>query len=97
MAEVTVEELGGGRYRVHVSDGAVSTVHTVRVPPTLPDTVGLAGTALVERSFAFLLEREPAGAILRDFSLEQIGHYFPEYEQTLRRSVTGGADPPRPR
>jgi hypothetical protein len=41
-------------------------------------------TALVERSFAFLLEREPATSILRSFDLPVIGRYFPEYEATIR-------------
>jgi hypothetical protein len=42
-------------------------------------------TALVERSFAFLLEREPPGSILRAFDLLEIARYYPEYEATIRR------------
>ena len=40
--------------------------------------------ALVEASFAFLLEREPPGSILRAFDLPEIGRYFPEYEAEIR-------------
>lgn len=40
---------------------------------------------LVRESFVFLLEREPATSILRDFSLEVIGRYFPEYPSAIRR------------
>jgi hypothetical protein len=40
---------------------------------------------LVERSFAFLLEREPPGSILRSFDLLEIARYFPEYEATIRQ------------
>jgi len=41
-------------------------------------------TDLVRRSFAFLLEREPPGSILRSFDLPAIGRYFPEYERDIR-------------
>ena len=41
-------------------------------------------TDLVERSFAFLLERESPGSILRAFDLMEIARYFPEYEATIR-------------
>ena len=34
---------------------------------------------LVEESFRFLLEREPAGSILRKFAISDIGRYFPDY------------------
>jgi hypothetical protein len=42
---------------------------------------------LVARSFAFLLEREPAGSILRRFNLSVIQSYFPEYEAEFRRRI----------
>jgi len=38
---------------------------------------------LVRRSFEFLLEREPAGSILRRFALKDISRYFPEYEAEM--------------
>jgi len=50
-----------------------------------------AGTdeaSLVRESFAFLLEREPATSILREFELTVIGRYFPEYEREIRRRLT---------
>jgi len=40
---------------------------------------------LVERSFEFLLEREPPESILRSFDLAVIQSYFPEYDRTFRR------------
>jgi hypothetical protein len=46
-------------------------------------------TDLVERSFAFLLEREPPSSILRSFDLPVIGRYFPEYETGIRRRTSG--------
>jgi hypothetical protein len=39
---------------------------------------------LTRRSFDFLLQREPAGAILRRFDLSVIQRYFPDYDRTLR-------------
>ncbi len=42
---------------------------------------------LVARSFAFLLEREPPGSILRRFDLSAIERYFPEYDQEINRAA----------
>jgi hypothetical protein len=39
---------------------------------------------LVRKSFEFLLERESNASILPSFDLPVIGHYFPEYENTIR-------------
>ena len=41
--------------------------------------------SLVERSFEFLLEREPPNAILPRFDLSVIQQYFPEYDAAFRR------------
>ena len=75
--------------------GRTVSTHSVRVPAA--DLARLApGSAspedLVERSFAFLLEREPPGSILRAFDLGVISRYFPEYESEIRR--TGGSGRP---
>jgi hypothetical protein len=40
---------------------------------------------LVERSFAFLLEREPSSAILATFDLSVIQRYFPDYDDAFKR------------
>jgi hypothetical protein len=64
------------------------------VPPGLAETLGCAGVGdaeLVRASFGFLLEREPAVSILRQFSLDVISRYYPEYGAELRRYV---AHPP---
>jgi hypothetical protein len=71
--------------RILQGDRQVSA-HEVRV--TKGDLERLApGSAdpsdLVERFFAFLLEREPPGSILRTFDLPLIGRYFPEYEAEI--------------
>jgi hypothetical protein len=38
---------------------------------------------VVRLSFEFLLKREPASSIMREFSLDVIQRYFPEYEDEL--------------
>jgi hypothetical protein len=40
-------------------------------------------TRLVEESFRFLLEREPASAILRKFAVSDIKRYFPDYPDQM--------------
>ena len=49
------------------------------------DPAAAEPTALVEDSFAFLLEREPPSSILRTFDLPVIGRYFPDFEASIRR------------
>ena len=74
---------------IREGDGIVSE-HEIRVAPE--DLGRLAPSApdptdLVERSLAFLLEREPPTSILRSFDLPVIGGFFPEYEATIRRGA----------
>ena len=40
---------------------------------------------LIKRSFEFLLEREPKESILREFNLNVISKYFPEYEKEIKK------------
>jgi hypothetical protein len=90
VAEVTVAEETTGTYTVTVVDGARTSRHTVRVPAGLPEALGCARvpvTELVCRSFSFLLERESPASILRVFGLEQIGDYFPDYPEVIRRAL----------
>ncbi|HET7704008.1 MAG TPA: hypothetical protein VFK35_11455 [Candidatus Limnocylindrales bacterium] len=72
-----------------IRDGGAASEHEVRV--TQADLARLAPGAvdprdLVERSFAFLLEREPPSSILRRFDLPVIGRYFPDYEASIRQA-----------
>ena len=43
--------------------------------------------SLVEKSFEFLLEREPNTSILRSFELSVIERYFPEYVTEIRKML----------
>ena len=80
----------GWVFEVDVSEPGSQTVHRVTLSKT--DYERLAeGKAppetLLERSFEFLLQREPKESILRRFDLTKIGFYFPEYEREIRRSL----------
>lgn len=92
MSRIEVEALGGERFRVRVR-GAEQTGHEVTARAADVQRYGgdVAAEALIEASFAFLLEREPASAILRRFELPVIERYFPEYPQAMRERFTRGA------
>ncbi len=81
---------GPGVYQVEVRQGSTSTEHRVTVPAAMLDDLGLTGideTTLVQESFAFLLEREPASSILGRFDLPVISRYFPEFEAEIRHRL----------
>ena len=86
MGRIEVEPAGDGRYRVTVDDGHTSTAHLVAAGAKVLETLGMADAdpeRVVRESFVFLLEREPASSILREFSLDVIARFFPEYPQEL--------------
>jgi hypothetical protein len=74
---------------VSVDHAGLHTRHSVTVSRADLDRWG-GGTereeveSLVARSFDFLLEREPANAILASFDLSVIQRYFPEYDSAFR-------------
>ncbi|HKJ76994.1 MAG TPA: hypothetical protein VKA64_07305 [Gammaproteobacteria bacterium] len=72
--QVTVEGPPRTTHRVTVDPADYERLSDGRVPPE----------TLVERSFEFLLEREPNTSILNRFELPVIGRYFPEYENEIR-------------
>lgn len=85
---VSVNPEGDRRFRVEVEGSGANTVYAVEIPEGLAEQLGWGDgpeADLVRASFDFLLEREPPGSILRQFSLEVIGGYFPEYQTEMRR------------
>jgi hypothetical protein len=71
---------------VTVSEQGSRTLHTVHVNEAYWDRLVGASVPverLVEKSFEFLLAREPKESILRSFDLAVIARYFPEYEQKI--------------
>lgn len=80
----------GWTCRVLVGDAAHGRQTQYEVLVSHDDLARLAPGALrpddlVERSFDFLLRREPKESILRRFDLPVIGRYFPDYEASIRR------------
>jgi hypothetical protein len=65
--------------------GGRSFTYTVYVTASDVERLGRGKTVedLVERSFTFLLEREPASSILREFQLTDVERYFPEYPRVI--------------
>ena len=90
MTEITVEDIsgdGGGLvFSVTVSEGGGSSEHRVMLGREYYErlTQGRATPReLVEKSFMFLLEREPKESILGSFDLSVIERYFPEYPEKI--------------
>jgi hypothetical protein len=79
--DIAVTPRGARGFEV-VIDG--SSRHRVTVPASFGDD---DLERVVRVSFEFLLEREPASSILREFSLDVIGRYFPEYPDELPRRL----------
>jgi hypothetical protein len=84
MADIKVEPIDEGAYRVTVEESGFSSTHEVTVPEEqaarYPD---LATEQLIEASFRFLLDREPKESIMSRFDIGVIPRYFPEYESRL--------------
>jgi hypothetical protein len=90
---VHVVAMGPEQFGVQVTEGDITTSHEVTVPTDVLDEAGIAaaeddadglGERVVRETFAFLLEREPATAILRTFSLHDVARYFPEFFGELK-------------
>ncbi|OGT80425.1 MAG: hypothetical protein A3H91_07485 [Gammaproteobacteria bacterium RIFCSPLOWO2_02_FULL_61_13] len=79
---------------VTIQEAGARTQHEVRLcPATWPRLQSLHHdpAQIVRAAFCFLLEREPAAAILPRFDLREISRYFPEFEQELPRYLTAAA------
>ncbi len=86
VIDVSVRDEPGGWIADVTVRGATTTRHVVRISRADHERYGGGDPAdLVQRSFAFLLEREPNTSILRDFDLGVIERYFPEYASAMRR------------
>jgi hypothetical protein len=91
MADISITPLAPRAFRVDVREGQRETAHQVTVPERLGERLELREEDLervVRESFRFLLEREPAASILRQFSLSDISRYFPEYPSELARRLS---------
>lgn len=82
---------GGWRCLVRLGSDADAAEHEVTLDrATLEDLApGATPDMLVAASFRFLLEREPADAILRRFELPIITRYFADFPDEIRRRMAG--------
>ena len=92
MSEITITAMEPDHYGVQVREGDTTTSHRVTVPPALIEDLVLGDVdreLLVRETFEFLLEREPATAILDEFALDDVARHFPEYYDELQARVAG--------
>ena len=84
---VSVEPIEADDFLVEVS-AASSTRHRVTLTDAYWNQVWngrMTKVEIIERSFAFLLERESNVSILSSFELPVIQRYFPDYESAAAR------------
>lgn len=86
MNTIEIEKISETTFQVTVVSGS-TTKHTV----TLQNDYYLKLTGgrtdpetLIQKSFKFLLDREPNTSILRSFELPVISRYFPEFEGYIK-------------
>jgi hypothetical protein len=92
VAKIEVQDVGKGEFDVRVIERGSRSSHRVTLKPE--DYQRLTGgkvkaQELVRRSFEFLLENEPRESILGQFDLNVIGRYFPNFEQEIKRRISG--------
>ncbi|MGH8986715.1 MAG: hypothetical protein ACRDY6_23025 [Acidimicrobiia bacterium] len=90
MSEITITELEPGTFDVQVEEGHETTSHRVRLEADFLDEAGLDAVereVVVRETFEFLLEREPASAIMSEFGLDDVQRFFPDYVEELTRRV----------
>ncbi|MFM9913168.1 MAG: hypothetical protein ACKVN9_06530 [Methylophilaceae bacterium] len=90
-ATINVKKLDETSFEVTVQ-GHTATTHIVTVSAQYAAKLSAGRVSvevLVNRSFDFLLQREPNTSILRRFDLPLIGQYFPEYERSIVEMLDG--------
>ena len=78
---ISVTAKGQDTFEVVVTTQSTTT-HSVTVTDaihTKPTNGKISKETLLQKSFEFLLEREPNTSILSQFKIEVISQYFPDY------------------
>ena len=86
---ITVEAIDNNTFKVSVSKDS-TTEHVVLLNDRFHQDVTnnkLTKTALITKSFEFLLEKESNQSILKKFNLEVISQYFPEYIDEIKKLI----------
>ena len=86
---ITVEAINNNSFKVSVTKDS-TTEHIVLLNDRFHQDVTnnkLTKTALITKSFEFLLEKESNQSILKKFNLEVISQYFPEYIDEVKKFI----------
>ena len=86
MASIKITEIEKDNFLVEVSD-KMKTSHNVLITDKTYKKLtngAISKFELVERSFQFLLDREPNTSILTNFEIQIISHYFSDYANCVR-------------
>ena len=87
MASIKITEIEKDKFLVEVSDNVKSSHNVVisdKVYQELTNSM-ISKYELLEKSFAFLLDRDPNTSILTNFEIQIISHYFSDYTNCVRR------------
>ena len=86
MASIKITEIEQDKFIVEVSDNVKSSHNVVisdKVHQELTNSM-ISKYELLEKSFEFLLDREPNTSILTNFEIQIISHYFSDYANCVR-------------
>ncbi len=89
--KLSISEISDSLFKVTILD-EVETSHLVTVSDEFLNKYikkKISKKKLIELSFNFLLEREGNSSILKEFKLEVIAEYFPEYLDSVKTWVKG--------
>ncbi len=87
---VTIKEEreNGWTFLVEVGEEQNATQHSVTLEKNYYEELTgkrISPQELIQRSFEFLLKREPKESILREFNTRVISQYFSEYEEEIQK------------
>ena len=85
MASIKITEIEKDKFLVEVSDNVKSSHNVVISDKVYQDLTNsmISKYELLEKSFAFLLDREPNTSILTNFEIQLISNYFSDYENYI--------------
>lgn len=98
MPDIKIKSRGthlGWHFTVEVFEDNGSTQHRVTMDRDFVTRIGASydPEKVIEKSFEFLLSREPKEAILTEFDISIISHYFPDFIANLERTLANDPSP----
>ena len=86
---IKVDSINNDSFKVTVNQDSI-TEHDVFLSDNFYQIITngkIDKVKLITKSFEFLLKRESNQSILKQFKLEIIQHYFPEYTDEMKKSI----------